>query len=718
MNYLNTQTGFVRQYLFISIFLVLGLSATAQVHPNLMLTKANIDAVRKGCNTYPLLKASYNEVKKQADMALSQKIEVPVPKDGAGGYTHEQHKKNSDNILNCGIAYQITGDKKYADYVKAVLLQYAAQYEKWPQHPQKKSNQIPGKIFWQCLNDFVWQVYVIQGYDMVHDAIPATDRATIEQHLFIPIVKYFTTDCKETFDLIHNHGTWCIAAVGITGYVINKPEYVEMAIKGSAKDGKTGFLKQLDELFSPDGYYTEGPYYQRYAMLPFVIFAKAIQQNQPQLQIFKYRNNILAKAIHASLQSTYTDGTFFPVNDAMKDKTYQSEEIIYGVDVAYADIQPEPDLLDIAQRQKRVIVSDAGLQVAKDVAAGKAQPFKYRSLWMSDGAKGDEGGLGILRSGSNADQQCVLLKAASQGMGHGHFDRLNLLYDDNGGEVFSDYGSARFINIESKFGGDYLPENRTWAKQTVAHNTVVVDETSQYGAVLNKAQPYHSDLVHFESNPNLQLVSAKEDHAYKGVKLLRTVALFKAEGIYKDLLIDVFQARSDEEHQYDLPFWYQGVITDASFKFSAATETMKALGTANGYQHLWLNSTNDLQPGDGYITVLNNLRFYTTHFVSSQNMQVELVMLGAGDPNMNLRNERGFILSQPKAKNQTFISITEPHGNTDPTKETTSGAKSSVSDLKIISDDASGTAFSFIAKGKTYTFHINYNSKDKFIQVN
>lgn len=693
--------------------------AHAQVHPNIMLTKAGIAAVRRGVQQYPLLRSSFNDVKQQADRAIAKPINVPVPKDGAGGYTHEQHKKNYQDMVACGLAYQVTGQPKYAAFVKDMLLKYAAQYESWPQHPKKKSNQIPGKIFWQCLNDFVWQVYTIQAYDLVHDAIPATDRATIEQHLFMPILHYFTNECKETFDLIHNHGTWCLAAVGMTGYVINKPDYVQMALKGSAKDGKTGFLAQLDQLFSPDGYYTEGPYYQRYAMLPFVIFAKTIQQHQPQLQIFKYHNSILSKAIDASLQSTYTNGAFFPINDAMKDKTFQSEELVYGVDIAYADIKPEADLLDIAKQQKRVMVSDAGLQVAKDVAAGKAKPFLYRSTWLSDGNKGDEGGLGILRSGPNTDQQCILLKAASQGMGHGHFDRLNLLYYDNGGEIFSDYGSARFLNIESKFGGDYLPENKTWAKQTVAHNTLVADETSHYGGELKKAEKYHPELLHFATGTAVQVVSAEDNHAYDGIKMQRTSILFKAPGLDKDLLIDIVRGLSDKEHQYDLPFWYQGHITDQSFKTNVVTNDLKQLGKKDGYQHLWLNSQSDLKNGDEYITILNNLRFYTVHIAADAGMEIKLVTLGANDPNMDLRTEeKAFILSKPKAASQTFATITETHGRTDPTGETTTGAASNVSDLKLLKDDDGQTVISFKVKEKPYSITINYHNKNNFIQIN
>jgi len=690
----------------------------AQQHPNIMLSKANLPAVRIGVNTYPLLKSSYQDIKHDADNALKTPINVPVPKDGGGGFTHEQHKRNYQNILACGTAYAITKDARYANYVKNMLLNYAAQYEKWPEHPKRENSNPPGKIFWQILNDCVWQVNVIQGYDMVYDGIPAADRKTIEEHLFIPICKYITEDSKETFDRIHNHGTWAVAAVGLTGYVLNKPDYVQMALKGSDKSGNTGFMKQIDELFSPDGYYTEGFYYQRYALLPFILFAKAINQYQPQAQIFKYRGGLLAKAVNIALQGTYSNGAFFPINDAMKDKTFESSELISAVDIAYADISPDKGFLDVAARQKKVIVSDGGLKVAKDIAVGLSQPFKYKPMWMSDGKNGDEGGIGVLRCGSGKKQQCLVLKAAAQGMGHGHFDRLHILYYDNGGEVFPDYGASRFINIETKGGGGYLPENTTWAKQTVAHNTLVVDQTSDFKGNLKEASKYHPEFVHFSNNTNAQVVSAKEDHAYPGVQMVRTSALIKVDGLTKPLLVDVMMASSAKEHQYDLPFWYLGNIIDASFKIEANKNNLQALGTNFGYQHLWLNAQNDVPSASGYITVMQGQSFYTTSFAGSSPFGVKLVSIGANDPNLNLLDGKAFILSQPKAENQTFISVTENHGSVDPIAETTSGAKSAVSGLSVISSDRKKTTFSFKVKDKPYTITINYADKTNFIQIN
>jgi hypothetical protein len=682
-----------------------------------MLTKKNVSVVVQGIAQYPILKKSFAEVKALADEALKNPINVPIPKDGGGGVTHEQHKKNYQYVLASGISWQLTKERKYADFVKNILLNYASQYESWPLHPKQKSSNPAGRIFWQNLNDCVWQVYVIQGYDLVYDQLSLQDRNTIEQHLFMPIVKFLMDDNLETFDRIHNHGTWDVAAVGMTGYVLHKKEWVEKALKGSNKDGKTGFLAQVSQLFSPDGYYTEGPYYQRYALLPFLLFAKTINQYNPQLKIFDWSNGVLKKSIQTALQLTYTNGAFFPINDALKDKTFESEELVYVVDLAYADIHASADLLDVAQHQGRVIISDAGLQVAEDIASGKAKPFAYQSLWVSDGNKGDEGGLGILRTGENKDQQCILLKASAQGMGHGHFDRLNFLYYDHGAEIFSDYGSARFLNIETKSGGDYLPENKTWAKQTVAHNTVVVDQTSHYKADLDKAQESHPDLIYFKASSNLQVVSAKQTNAYPGVELTRTLIIANIKELEKPLIIDVFKIKSDNEHQYDLPYWYQGHITYTPFNVQPNTKKLEPLGKDYGYQHIWLNATGNSTTGNTSITFLQNQRFYTTTFLADSSTQIQFVTAGANDPNFNLRNEKGFILSTPKVKDHVFVSLIESHGSTDPTAETTTGFKGKVQSLKLITDTDETSTFQFFVAEKIYTITINYNNKQTFILI-
>jgi hypothetical protein len=56
----------------------------------------------------------------------------------------------------------------------------------------------------------------------------------------------------------------------------------------------------LQELFSPDGYYAEGPYYQRYALSPFLLLAQSIQRHDPSRKILDYRDGVLRKAVYAN----------------------------------------------------------------------------------------------------------------------------------------------------------------------------------------------------------------------------------------------------------------------------------------------------------------------------------------------------------------------------------------------------------------------------------
>jgi hypothetical protein len=115
----------MKRYFFAVLFF-LGVVCVHAQHPSIMLTKKGVDEVRAGINKYPLLTSSFKTLKAEADKAVSSPVNVPAPADGGGGITHEQHKKNYQNVLACGTVYQLTKDMRYADYVKNILLQYAS----------------------------------------------------------------------------------------------------------------------------------------------------------------------------------------------------------------------------------------------------------------------------------------------------------------------------------------------------------------------------------------------------------------------------------------------------------------------------------------------------------------------------------------------------------------------------------------------------------------
>jgi len=642
-----------------------------------LVTTAQWAQMREQVRRYPLFAGEAQRAERRVRAMMEAGIDVPVPKDKGGGYTHEQHKRNYQAIQAAGALYRLSGDQAYADFVRDMLLRYAELYPTLGPHPQGRG-QIPGRLFWQTLNDSVWLVTAVQGYDAVRDAIDPASRETIDNQVFRRMAG-FLAGAPENFDKIHNHATWAVAATGMTGYMLRDPVLVEQALKGSARDGKAGFLKQIDQLFSPDGYYEEGPYYQRYALAPFVLFANAIERNEPQRGIFDYRDGVLLKAVDALVQSSY-GGYFFPINDAILDKGLDTEELVAGIGIAYARRQ-DPRLLSIAQLQGRVTLTPEGLQVAQALAADKARPYDFRSTLLRDGSAGDQGALAILRMGG-AEGQALVAKNTMQGMGHGHFDRLNWLFYDNGQRVVTDYGAARFLNIEAKAGGIYLPENTSWAKQTVAHNTLVVDGASQFGGDWKKAERFAPEQLLFAGDAQTWISGARIDTAYDGVAMHRTQALLSHPALGQPVALDLLRVEGGKAATYDLPLHFNGHIMTVGFEARRNVAQRPLLGKANGYQHLWVDATSEASAAQRTLSWLLDGRFYTYRFASTAPSQALLVESGANDPDFNLRREPALIQRVEGQASTTFYGVLEPHGQYDGAAETVRGANSRIDGIE------------------------------------
>lgn len=680
MAFLIGAKKFVLQLLVVFVLLY-SLSIEA-ANPNLVITSDDVQLMRHAAAEEGRFAEQVIAMQAKVDSQIALPITVPVPKDGGGGYTHERHKKNYQLMYDAGIIYQISQNKVYADFVRDMLLAYSELYPTLDVHPKRKvKSQNPGKFFWQSLNEAVWLVYTIQAYDLVKDSLSAEDSQIIEQQLLKPVALFLSESQPSTFNKVHNHGTWATAGVGMAGYVMDEPEWVEKALYDLEKSGKGGFLRQLDELFSPQGYYNEGPYYQRYALMPFVTFAKAIENNEPDRKIFEHRDGVLLKAIDTTIQLSY-NGLFFPINDAIKSKGIDTIELVHGVTVAYG-LTKDTGFLDIAEQQNQIILSGDGLKVANALDNNKATAYQFKSVAFGDGSDGKQGALVVMRSQLGGDQS-LLFKPAAQGLGHGHFDKLTWQYYDHGNEIVSDYGAARFLNVEAKFGGRYLPENNSYAKQTVSHNTVVVDETSHFKGKVSVGNKNSPTINFFETNSFGTVASGEIRSAYKGVELERTMAMVKLPDLEKTIALDLFSVTSNKAHQFDLPLHYQGQLIETNFEISANTSGLYALGEKNGYQHLWLKG--QAQPGKGLakVTWLNsNGRFYTQTSLVDGQESILFTQIGANDPNFNLRNEHGFIRRVSDSKKHRFISVLEPHGEYNPSKEYTLDASSKLTGLKV-----------------------------------
>jgi oligo-alginate lyase len=694
-------------------------------HPNLILTKKGVDAMKVSLGKIPMFDKSVDAVRFQVDEEIRNGIEVPVPKDLAGGYTHERHKANFFTMEKAGVLFQITGEEKYAVYIRDMLLEYAEIFPTIGKHPATRS-YARGKFFWQCLNDANWLVYTAQAYDCIYDWLDEEIRNKLNTQLFRPYADYISLENPKFFNRLHNHSTWGNAGVGMIGLVMDDEELIDRALyafdmqndsslidndggslnlKGY-KEG--GFLAQIDHSFSPDGYYTEGPYYQRYAMYPFLIFAQGLANKRPDLDVLNYRDGLLIKAVTALINQTNSQGEFFPINDAQKGMSLASRELVNAVSMAYYFGGNDVGLLSIIQDQGRVPLNDTGLAAAQAIADGKTKKYEFKSMELSDGAKGDEGAIGILRS----DDVTLVMKYAKHGMGHGHFDRLGFLLYDETGEVIQDYGSARWVNIEHKDGGGYLRENHSWAKETVAHNTLVIDKDSHFDGKVKEADKTAGTPYYFASEEHIQIASAQELNAYENVKMHRTMAVVNIDELERPLVIDLFSVQAPEGTRYDLPLYYIGELMSTNQEFTT-NNRLSPMGQNDGYQHLWAEGQTELK-GDIYrMTWFNKKKFYTVSSVVESGDQMLFTRIGANDPNFNLRRDPGMI-HRRTGGNTLFASVYEIHGSYDYASERPLNLFTSIADLKVLHKSADYASIELkLESGEQYQFSFSLNNKEE-----
>ncbi len=681
----------------------------------LLLNFEEAAELKKSLGSDTLLgKALHRDIAK-ADAYIAE-VGIEVPGHGeAGGYEHNRHKQNYIHMDIAGRLFLITGEQKYRDYIAEMLTAYATVYPTLESNVSKDTNP-PGRLFHQTLNENMWMLYASCAYSCIYHTLTTDQKRLIEDDLFKQMIEMFVVTYAHDFDIVHNHGLWAVAAVGICGYAINDQESVDKALYGLKLDKVSGgFLAQLDQLFSPDGYYMEGPYYHRFSLRPIYLFAEAIERRQPEIGIYEFNDSVIKTTSYAVFKTAFPNGTLPALNDSSKTISINDEGVIMATSVCYHRYEQTETLLGMANHQQDIWVHISGKTLSDAVAnADTIKPFNWGSLFVTDGPQGEKGGVGILRHRDEEDDDTMALIWFGQhgsdhqyhsALDHGHYDGLHLSVFNRGQEVLHDYGFGRWVNVEPKFGGRYIPENKSYCKQTVAHNTVVVDQKTQnkFDTALAETK-FGSKHFFSEKCKSLQGMSGRIEGYYDGVNMQRSILLAEIEEFEKPLVIDLFRIESEQEHQYDLPVHYSGQIIRTDFDYSTEP-SLKPVGMDNGYQHLWNLGSGKIQ-GSSLVSWLHGHSYYSLITSAPQDSQVIFTRTGANDPDFNLRSEPALLFRQ-SGSNHVFASVLETHGYFDESIEASVNARGLVESVEVIGNNDVATIVGIhTTTGNIYKFAV------------
>jgi hypothetical protein len=161
------------------------------------------------------------------------------------------------------------------------------------------------------------------------------------------------------------------------------------------------------------------------------------------------------------------------------------------------------------------------------------QPIRWRS------ANYPASGYAILARGEGEQATWLCLKYGPHGGGHGHPDKLNFVLYARGQVLALDPGITRYG----------VPIHGGWYKTTLAHNTLVVDETNQ--------RPAEGKCLSFGAEGGIDFVVADAGDIYDGVRFRRAIALLN-----ENTIVVIDHVRCDKERLLDVALHLRGQWAD------------------------------------------------------------------------------------------------------------------------------------------------------------
>jgi len=489
-------------------------------HPNLLLSRQEIEEVKAKIRQHPWAARLFERVKEMA--------------------------KDGRNIREIALAYVLTGQKAYADRARRELLGTArsmmATYEKLDLKLQPEFGA------WTSWSTYAW------AYDLTYDTFSDEERQQVE--------RWLRTACKA---VVEGDKLWSTTPnlifgkhfnVGLVGYCLGDRELIEWGLNDPGAHGprKGGFYQVLDSMINDGRFWGETPiyalHYDVHAMLALAEAArhydgtdlygyvskksggsiKALLDGYIRMGYPLERTGIGAGAIR---MATYGDGSTSYSPSGMLLETYLAPGDLFAgnLEIAYKRYRDPAYawLLRLSENRDSNVVYGRAVWGLLALTHGEPLPENPTPPPAPSGVYPSQG-FALLRSDESpaywTSGALAALVMLGKPIGHGHNDFYSLVLHGKGRLLYPD------LNVIQ-----YEPTHLRWTHEGICHSTLLVDQQSPEGGPFTTRHDFGPDLKSF----------AIEGSAFKGVDQSRTLLLTK------EYLADVFHAsdRSGEARVFD-----------------------------------------------------------------------------------------------------------------------------------------------------------------------
>ena len=442
------------------------------------------------------------------------------------------NRRLASHLVWMGLLWQTTGEEKYAKAGREILLRFADLYL---QYPTENTILGPAHVFFGTLSESFWGVDMAYGYDFLYNYTGFTeaDRAKLKEKLFYPLAR-ITQQFPESAS---NRQLWYNNVSAAVGFLYGDQQLVDFAMKG-----EYGFDWQLGSALPESGFWAEWSGYHFVALRGMIHLAEMARHNGMDLYHREIAGRTMKKMFDVPFRLIKPNLEFPRNKDSgggmiLEYATFW--EIGYSVyrDSLYLALLSLTGL----QRGKQVVGEESGARetenpislfnVVPDLPTFRADIYPEESTNL------EGNGFAVLRNGSGKDRRYLYLDYGIMGGEHGHPDRLQVGYYALGRNWIVDPLNEHYFN----------PNLQLWFRQSIAHNTVVLDQTSQ-----TWTNGYYR---FFGALPGLQVASGASVTEYPGARLVRT--LLQVD----DYFIDLCDVEAREPRLIDWPMHSFGKLT-------------------------------------------------------------------------------------------------------------------------------------------------------------
>ncbi len=326
---------------------VFGEARNSVGHPCTIVDKEDVDNLKKALTTNAAAKAAFATLKAKVDERMTKPLNVPGTHQAADGswiwpgdfpkgespflpgflkegevggyYLHKTNEANGAAMGNLGMMYQLTGDEKYGEFCKKMLLAYADGFYHWGHvagwTPGKYRSAFDGRLTSQFLEDGGVLIEYAYAYDMVA-SLPSwtpAEKAHMRNDLFKNIVGMFIDPAvgkPDYLSLPNNRSAICAAGALMAGYACEDQDMINDGLYGSGgtKEAPTGGTLKVhfgEGGILPDGLWVEGAPAYQLGIASEALFSSAETLWHHGIDMYRFRGGLMKRMLDSGIALAY-----------------------------------------------------------------------------------------------------------------------------------------------------------------------------------------------------------------------------------------------------------------------------------------------------------------------------------------------------------------------------------------------------------------------------